>query len=263
MTDLFLYLDGESWLHRLDPRSKLLGTMGLFVVALLFTDPRYLLGPLLLVLALTASSGSLANLRKVWLLPALLVGYCLALWPLFVHGRTPLFSLGRHVVTVEAVAYGGGMGLRLALMLCAGLLLLSTTRIEEFTLGLQRLGLPRSMGFALSLAFRWVASLLGAAGQIVQAQQARGLDLAAGSLLARLRRYPPLLVPLIGHQLRQTRLLAMALESKGFGPGLARQSLLDLRMRRADYLALGAVGGLVGISLWLRLAGYGAVAVTY
>ena len=104
---------------------------------------------------------------------------------------------------------------------------------------------------------------IGAAGQIVQAQQARGLDLSGGSLGARLRRYPPLLVPLIGHQLRQTRLLAMALESKGFGPGLVRQSLTELRMRRTDYLTLAAVAGLVALSLWLRLTGHGTVAVSF
>ena len=110
------------------------------------------------------------------------------------------------------------MGLRITLMLISGVLLLSTTTIEEFTRALQRLGLPIAMGFTLSLAFRRVPNLLGATVTIVQAQRSRGLDLSSGTVLAKIRRHPPLVVPLIGHTLRQTRLLAMALESKGFGP---------------------------------------------
>jgi energy-coupling factor transport system permease protein len=156
-----------------------------------------------------------------------------------------------------------GMGLRLNLMLLGGILLLSTTTIEEFTLGLQRLGLPTSMGFALSLAFRWVPSLIGSASSIVQAQRARGLDLVAGNLVARLRRYPPLLVPLIGHQLRQTKLLAMALESKGFGPGARRYGLLELRMRAMDWLVLALITTVVVLCLWLRLNGHGTVDVRF
>jgi energy-coupling factor transport system permease protein len=218
---------------------------------------------LLLILALIAGASVWDNVRKLWPLVALPVLYCLLLWPLFVTGRTPWLSLGSHLLTREAVEYGLGMGLRLSLMVLGGILLLSTTTIEEFTLALQRLGLPAAMGFALSLAFRWVPSLIGAAGLIVQAQRSRGLDVGAGHALARLRRYPPLLVPLIGHTLRHTRFLAMALESKGFGPGVRRQELVAFRLRIPDYVALTCVTLLVGFSLWLRVAGYGGVDVRF
>lgn len=261
--DLSLYLDRGSWAHRLDPRTKVLGTLGLFLFALLFSDPRYLAAALVPVGLIAGSAGVIPNVRKLWLLAALPFVYCLVLWPFFVTGQTPWLSIGGRQLTTEAVAYGVGMGLRVTLMVLGGLLLLSTTTIEDFTLALQRLGLPATMGFALSLAFRWVPSLIGSAGLIVQAQRSRGLDLGAGNLLARLRRYPPLLVPLIGHTLRQTRLLAMALESKGFGPGVRRYGLLELRMQASDYLLLALVAALVGLSLWLRLTGHGIVPVRF
>jgi energy-coupling factor transport system permease protein len=261
--DLFLYLDRDTWLHRLDPRVKVLGAGGFFLTALLFSDPRYLAPPLALTLALITGARSWDNLRKLWPLIALPFLYCLLLWPFFVTGRTAWLSIGSHVLTREAEEYGLGMGVRLSLMVLGGILLLSTTTIEEFTLALQRLGLPVTMGFALSLAFRWVPSLIGAAGLIVQAQRSRGLDVGAGHALARLRRYPPLLVPLIGHTLRHTRFLAMALESKGFGPGVRRRELVALRLRLPDYVALACVALLVSLSLWLRLAGYGTVDVRF
>ncbi len=263
MNRYFLYLDKESWLHRLDPRTKVLGLLGFFLVTLIFSDPRFLAVPTIFILILTATAGALGNARKIWILLALLFVYCLLLWPFFVEGQTPLFLLAGHVITEEAARFGLGMGLRLNAMLLGGLLLLSTTTIEAFTLALQRLGLPASMSFALSLAFRWVPSLLGAADTIVQAQRARGLDITAGTLLARLRRYPPLLVPLIGHQLRHTRLLAMALESKGFGPDVHRRAFLELRMTTRDWLILVLVAATVLFCGWLRWEGYGSIDVRF
>lgn len=263
MNQFFLYLDRDTWLHRLDARTKVVSLLGIFAVALLFSDPRYLVAPAIFVVMALVSAEASVNLRKVWLLLTLLFLYCLLLWPFFVTGRTPMISMGTLTLTNEAVGYGFAMGLRLDVMLLGGILLLSTTRIEEFTLALQRLGLPGPMAFALSLAFRWVPSLIGAAGLIVQAQRARGLDLGAGHAWGRIRRYPPLVVPLIGHTLRQTRLLAMALESKGFGPGAERHGFLELRMRFADYGTLAVMIALVGFSVWLRVAGYGTVDVVF
>lgn len=220
--NLSLYLDQKTWVHRLDGRTKVLSLLALFTMTLIFSDPRYLLVVTVLLVGSVLAAQAWLNVRKLWLLLVLLFVYSMALWPFFVTGQTPFFILHDYGLTVEGVGYGVGMGFRITLMLISGVLLLSTTTIEEFTRALQRLGLPIAMGFALSLAFRWVPNLLGATGTIVQAQRSRGLDLSSGTVLAKIRRYPPLVVPLIGHTLRQTKLLAMALESKGFGPGQQR-----------------------------------------
>ena len=150
----------------------------------------------------------------------------------------------------EGVLHGLGMGLRLNAMLISGIVLLSTTSIEEFAESLHRLGVPHSLGFSLSLAFRWVPNLLRSIGTVVQAQRSRGLDLQSRSLIGKIRQYPPLVVPLIGHTLRKTNLLAMALESKGYGPGQPRQSLFVSKMHARDYCALVSVLFVVGVSMW-------------
>lgn len=261
--DFFLYLDKESWAHRLDPRVKVLAAGGIFLVALLFVDPRYLVVPTGLMFALFIATRSWENVRKLWLLIALPCLYAVLLWPLFVTGTTPWFTIGTHVLTKEAALFGLAMGLRLTLMLLAGLFLLTTTTIEDFTLALQRLGLPAPMGSALSLAFRWVPHLIGCGGLIVQAQRSRGLDLTDGGFMSRLKRYPALFVPLIGHTLRHTRLLAMALESKGFGPEVRRHVFRDRRMRFPDYLILILIGAAVIVSVALRLSGHGGLNVRF
>lgn len=261
--NISLYVPGESWLHRLDARTKVLCLLGFFILSLLFSDPRYLAAMTLGILGLMASARVLATARKLWILLVLLVVYSTVLWPLFVTGRTPIVQIGSLMITSEAVRYGLGIGLRLNVMILSGLLLLSSTPIEAFTRALQRLGLPAPMASALSLAFRWVPTLMAAAGLIVQAQQSRGLNLAEGSFLTRIRRYPPLLVPLVGHTLRQTRLLAMALESKGFGPTVRRHPMFVGRLGPGDYTSLAMMGVLLIASLWLRWSGHGVITVGF
>ena len=73
----------------------------------------------------------------------------------------------------------------------------------------------------------------------------------------------PLVVPLISHTLRQTRLLAMALESKGFSPEVRRHGYLELRLRFPDYAALAVMVTVVGLSVWFRVAGHGVVEVVF
>ena len=130
------------------------------------------------------------------------------------------------------------MGLRLATFVAIGLIFLSTTRNEELTHGLIRIGLPYPVAFALSTALRLVPTFAGAGATIVQAQISRGLDLESGSLFRRAGKFIPLAVPLFIYAIRHTNLLAMALESKGFSPESKRTFYYESHMRRIDYVVL-------------------------
>ena len=152
--NLSLYVDERTWVHRLDGRTKILCLFGLFAVTLIFSDPVYLLGLTGGVLVLILWSRSFSNLKKIWILLALLLVYNVVLWPFFVEGTIPLFSIGGLTIMQEGVLHGMGMGLRLNAMLISGILLLSTTAIEEFAESSNRLGVPQSLGFCVSLAFR-------------------------------------------------------------------------------------------------------------
>ncbi|MDA0737664.1 MAG: energy-coupling factor transporter transmembrane component T [Nitrospirae bacterium] len=257
--NLSLYVDEQTWLHRLDGRTKILCLLGLFALSLFFSDPVYLLGLTGGVLGLVIWARSFSNVKKIWILLALLLVYNLVLWPFFVEGTIPLLTIGGLTIMQEGVLHGLGMGLRLNAMLISGLVLLSTTAIEEFAESSNRLGVPQSLGFCVSLAFRWVPNLLGSIGSVIQAQRSRGLDLQSKSLFGKIRQYPALVVPLIGHTLRQTNLLAMALESKGFGPSQKRHPIVVSTMKGGDFLALLAIVSLVIASFWMRLHGYGSI----
>src|SRR5712692_6748875 len=243
---LFLYREADTVLHRLDARTKIFGLLVIFTVALLFSQPALQASWLVALLGLAVLGRCLPNLKKLWVL--LLLLYCLVLWPLFVKG--PL---------ARTVAFSLAMGLRLDVMVIAGVVVLSTTRVEDFTAGLQRLGLPAPMAFACSLAFRWVPAFLSTAHAVVQAQQARGLDLQGGNVVARAGRYVPLVIPMMTHVIRQTLLLAMALEAKGFDPRATRASAGESRFTAPDYAVLAGLAVLLLLCLWLRWNGYGVV----
>ena len=257
--NISLYLPSHSWVHRLDGRTKILVVLGVFILAMCFSHPAYLVIVFGVVMGLLGLSSAEANVKKTWVLTALLFFYSVVLWPFFVEGKTPvpvLWSLG---VTWEGILVGMGMGLRLLIMLWGGIWLLSVTRIEELALALQRLGLSTRVGFAFALAFRWVEMLLGAGVGVVQAQRSRGLDVASGSIFQRLRKYVPLVVPVIGHALRQTNLLAMSLESKGFHPSARRSFYQAQPLERGDYLVLVMVLLLVGLGTWMWWKGIGTL----
>ena len=85
-----LYVNHNTWVHRLDGRTKVLLVLGSFILALCFSHPAYLLGILALVVGGLAVARAGANVKKIWVLAMLLVCYSIILWPFFVEGKTPV-----------------------------------------------------------------------------------------------------------------------------------------------------------------------------
>ncbi len=256
---LYLYLNKNTFVHRLNPITKILCLLLLFAAAMFFIHPLYLLMLAGLVLVIGISSGSLENLKKLWILMAMIGFFSFILWSFFYKGPTVIFRYRFISVSEESLLYGLGMAIRLNIMLFSGLIFLSTTRIEDFTAGLNKLGVPFSASFALSLAFRLVPMFLGTAGIIIEAQKSRGLDLDSGNIFQRIKKHIPLLIPVFVSALRTADNLSMALESKGFGAGLKRTYYMQYAFRTADCLALGFIVGLNAVILYLRLQGLGGI----
>lgn len=260
MQQTSLYLDNKTFLHRLDPRAKMIATAAVFAVAMSYNHPAHAAAVAAVSLALAAWARCLENVRRVKTMLLLLALFSILLWPLFLKGGTPLVSLGPLRIGREPALYGLAMGLRLGSMLIAGMILISTTMVEEFAAGLRRFGMPFSVAFAFSTAFRLVPTFLGSSASVVQAQKARGLDLESGHIFSRLRKHIPLMVPIFINAVRTTDLLAMALESKGFGSSRRRTEYLDLHMRWADWAAIAICLLAAAAAVYSRVAfGFGAL----
>ena len=115
-----------------------------------------------------------------------------------------------------SVRFALGMAIKLATFLAVGTVFLSTTKIEEFAYALTRVGVPYKLGFTMTLAFRLVPVFLDSAATVVQAQRCRAFNFEEGSILQRMRRYIPVIVPVFMGALRRADGMAMALEARGF-----------------------------------------------
>jgi energy-coupling factor transport system permease protein len=249
--NLFLYLDRESPVHRLDPRTKIFLLLGSFVAAVLFSQPGPLSTLLGVLLLYGAVGKALGNLRRIWFLLVSITLISIVSWSIFARGATPLFWR----VTWEGLGYGIGAAIKIDSMIISGLIFLSTTRTEEMVLGLIRLRVPYQAAFAFSLAIRMVPTIIGTAVTVTEAQRSRGLDLESGGPLARLRKHIPLLVPIFLQTLRNTDQLAKALESRGFGARRERTSYLEIGFHAADVLALSLGGMILAAFFVVRFAG--------
>ena len=254
--DPSLYLDRDTWVHRLDPRTKMFLLVGMFALAFVFLNPLYLLAVLAVVLLFGYAAKVLVNLKRIWFILVAIAIVSAILWSIFGHGRTPLFLF----VEREAIIYGIGIALRLDITIIAGMIFLSTTRNEEVAIGLVRLGIPYRFAFAVSTALRMVPTIVATGLTIGQAQRSRGLDLESGNIVQRIRKHLPLLVPVFVTTVRSTNVFSMALESKGFGANPGRTYFLRIAMGRRDALVLVVFVLLLAGCIALRVVGgYGGL----
>jgi energy-coupling factor transport system permease protein len=253
--DSEIYLDNNSFIHRLDPRTKITTFLLTFVAILLYEDPLWMLPVAFLVVLQLIVSGSTRNMLRIKYVLVVLSISSLVLWNLFSKGVTPFFWIFK----LEPFEFSIARTLLMVLMISTGMILISTTRNEELVLGMIRMGMPYRVGFAISTALRLVPTIASSAITITQAQRSRGLDLESGNIFERLRKFLPLLVPVFISTIRSTNIFGMALESKGFGAREKRTFYLQLKMRSADYVVLAFSAVFVIVSVYFRLAGYGMI----
>jgi energy-coupling factor transport system permease protein len=238
-----------TFVHRLDPRTKLALLMMSFVIVLLPERPEVVgLGTLAVLghMVLGRAWRELARIR--WLLFTLAI-FSVAIWSVMARGAHPLFWR----VSSESLAFGVATFLKLGTMMVAGLTLLATTTVEELFLGLVKLRLPYPGAFAFALALRWVPEVFATAQRVKEAQEARGLTWERGSPWERLRRHLPLLVPIFLLTLRRSQTMAWALEARGFQRSPRRTYLREIEMAPRDWLTLAAAALLVAFFIFLHL----------
>ncbi|MCL2127686.1 MAG: energy-coupling factor transporter transmembrane protein EcfT [Treponema sp.] len=230
---VFMYRDVDSFLHKLDPRAKLLVMLTFFVYALMFLDKAALLGVAFVFVLIYAAMGrALVNVKKSAGVLLTIFSVTVVIWLLTTRGPTKIVLW----LSVEGLLRGISGGLSLVIIIITSIVFISTTKIEELTLACIRIGLPYRVAFAMSTAIRMIPLIADTAATILQAQKSRGLDVDSGSFMQKLKKYVPLMVPTIVSVIRGTTVFAMALESKGFGYSEKRVSYLSIKYKPADYV---------------------------
>jgi len=239
------FIPGSSILHRMDPRAKLAWT-GVFmvVVFLMETWPEYLLlgmftGVLLLVSGVPPKQ-SLKGLKPLLVLLAFTTVLNLFLIP----GRE-LVSLGPLTITHEGLQMGIRIFFRLVMLVIIASLMTLTTTPMALTDGLERLMSPlkklhvpvHEISMMMSIALRFIPTLLEETERIMKAQASRGAEFDTGNLFRRVRSFVPVLVPLFVSAFKRADELAEAMESRGYRGGEGRTRLKVLRFSSVDLQA--------------------------
>lgn len=258
------FVPGDSPVHRLDPRTKILAMIAYIVLVFLVRAMPVFAVPLLFVLGALLASGvparyALSSLRPMrWL-----IAFMFLINLFFTQGERVLFSWWIVRVTAEGVRQAVFISLRLILLVAGTSLLTLTTSPIALTDGLERLLKPlkrirfpaHELAMMMTIALRFIPTLLEETERIRKAQMARGADFETGGPLARARAMVPLLVPLFVSAFRRADELAMAMESRCYHGGEGRTRMHELHYARRDLLAALLIALLLAavpvIQLWI------------
>ena len=259
------YFPGNSVIHRMDPRMKLILTIvyivGVFMVGNL---PGYAIALLFLYLIVRLSGIKFSYLVKGVKPLRFIIIFTFLLNLFFVQGETPLLSLGFFTLTVEAVENAIFFALRLVFLVMGTSVLTLTTSPVQLTDGLERLMHPlqrfrfpaHELAMMMTIALRFIPTLLEETDKIKKAQMARGADFESGNLIDRAKAMIPLLVPLFVSAFKRANDLAMAMEARCYRGGDHRTRLRELKYTKLDlYGALAMAAYMAVIIVEGRLLG--------
>lgn len=258
------YYPEQSVIHRLDARTKILGTL-LYIIELFLVNSFAGFG--LVILALGVLIGiSKVPVRFIFrgLKAVVFIILLTFLLNLFMFDGTVLWHWKFLTITYEGLYRSCFMALRLILLIIGTSMLTLTTKPMELTDGLEKLlkpfnrfGLPsHEIALMMSIALRFIPTLLEETDKIMKAQQARGADFESGNLIQRVKNMIPILIPLFVGSFRIAQDLALAMEVRCYHGGVGRTRMKEIVFSRRDGVAgvlLAVFLGIVIASRWMPL----------
>ena len=257
------YFPGNTVIHRLDPRTKLLFTV-LYIVALFSAKGGVVYAVLFAVLCASIAVSRIhpRNILR-GMKPILFIIVLTAVLNIFYTPGDPIWQWKFLKITVEGLWAAFFMVLRISFLITCTFLLTYTTSPIMLTDGLERLLGPlkklrvpvHELSMMMSIALRFIPTLIEETDKIMSAQKARGADFDTGNLFQKAKALVPLLVPLFISAFRRADELATAMECRCYHGGEGRTRLRQLRFRGSDIAALILGVALVGLVLIFRALG--------
>lgn len=255
------YIPGDSVVHRLDPRSKLLFVFAFIVIVFLANNAI----TYALLLAFTLGVILLSRIKLYFLINGLkpvifLMVFTFLIHILFTREGAVLVDLGFLKIYEEGLKQGVFISVRfLVLVFMTSVLTLTTSPIsitdgvETLLNPLKKVKLPvHELALMMSISLRFIPTLMDETDKIMKAQMARGSDLSAGSLKDRLKAVVPLLVPLFVSAFKRAEDLATAMEVRGYRGGEGRTRYRQLKWDLGDTLAIASLIVMVALLVYFR-----------
>lgn len=256
------YLPGDTLLHRLDPRAKIIA-LALLIAVIFYI--RSFWGYLVMAVVVAALLQT-ARIPLSYALRGLRPVLYIMIFTLLVHflttrGGEVLLHAGPLRLESYGVYLGLFMALRIIFLVITSLLLTLTTSPIVLTDGLEylmkpltRFGVPaHEIAMMMTIALRFIPTLMEESDRLMKAQMARGADFTDGSILHRARSLLPLLIPLFVSVFRRADELATAMEARCYRGGEGRTRLHELRAKPRDFAGVAAAALLLMVIVWARL----------
>ena len=255
------YFPGDSFIHRLDPRTKILATIAL--IAIVFVSQGF--SGFLLIAAFVLLCALSTRIHLKFLIRGLkplffIILFTFVLNLFFQTGGNELVHAGFIRITDTGLRMASFMALRLILLVVSSQLLTLTTSPISLTDGLESLFRPlqavrfpaHEIAMMMSIALRFIPTLMDEADNIMKAQKAMGANFETGSLVARAKAMVPLLVPLFVGAFRRAEELALAMDARCYRGGEGRTRMKQLKYGKNDLLAALALAALLAAVIALN-----------
>lgn len=247
------YIPGQSLIHRLDPRSKLLA-MFIYIIAIFWAN-NILTNSIIFaftMLAILCSGISLRFFLRGVRPMITIILFTTIFQLLFAGGGEVFWQFGILKITSLGLSQAGIIFMRFVLIIFFSTLLTLTTTplsladaVESLLSPLKALKVPaHEIGLMLSLSLRFVPTLMDDTIRIMNAQRARGVDFGEGNLFQKVKSIIPILIPLFASSFKRADALAIAMESRGYQGGEGRSKYRFLQWRLVDTFAIITVLGL-------------------
>lgn len=255
------YYQGNSPIHRMDPRVKI-------IAAVLYVVDVFVVNDFLGFAVCAAALGICVMVSKVPLpfifrgmKPILLILFFTFFLNIFMVDGKILFHIGPLSVTDNGVYTAVFMAIRLILLIIGCSMLTLTTTPISLTDGIERLlaplgaaGIPtHEVAMMMSIALRFIPTLMEETDKIIKAQKARGADFESGNIFRRAKSMLPILVPLFVSAFRIAQDLAMAMESRCYRGGKGRTRLHQMKMRASDWIAAVGINAFLVLMIFMRI----------
>ncbi len=255
------FYPGSSWIHRLDPRVKIMVTV-FYIVALFVVDDfiGFAIAAAGLAAVIAVSRVPLSFILRGLKPVFIIIGFTFIL-NMFMTGGEVIASLGPLEITWEGLRLASFMVIRLILLIIGSSLLTLTTKPINLTDGIEallspfgKIGLPaHELAMMMTIALRFIPTLLEETDKIMKAQMARGADFESGNIMRRAKALIPILVPLFISAFRIAQDLAMAMEARCYGCGVKRTRMNGMKLQSRDLAAALAFVGFMAVIVAERI----------
>lgn len=255
------YLPGNSYVHNLNPRLKILVLLLLLVLLFSLNSFTGLITLLAMAIILLFSARIPFRYFLKGLRPILyIVLFALVIYTFFTKGGVVLLRLGSFTIESEGVIEGLFVITRLVTLIVFSLIVTLTTTPLSLTHGmsyflkpLNKIGLPTDeVAMIMAIALRFIPTLMEESQRLMRAQVSRGADFETGSIFRRAKSLIPLIVPLFVSAFRRADDLALAMEARGYRLGEIRTRLHEDIISSRDWAALLFVAALIAISFYFK-----------